>query len=263
MNPRVIGIDQSIIQSLKVNGAEVQGVYTSTIHLLLKDTLLTLGHRVGYGKHHIVTDQMIDFYHYDIHPITKVTCDDHEVHVGNLILILDEHSIRTYVPYQRIFKFESDTLKLISQLKKMIADNHTYNVFSFPKDNPWLNYQFDKIDIFLHAPGLPSALSIMGLGMGLTPLGDDILTGFILGLNTVGKTLPWIETLLKEAKYKTNRLSYQNLMDTYERFYPDMFIEMIEGLFINKNIEKTTAILRLGASSGAGILTGFMYGLMA
>jgi len=263
LNPKILGIDREIIESLKVNGAEVQGVYTSTIHLLLNDLLITVGHKVGYGKHHVVTDQAIDFYAYDLTTKTKVTYEKHQIKIGSLVLDVDEENIRTYQPYLKTFRFNTNTLKTISRLKDMVRDRHHYNVFSFPKDNPWLSYQFEKIDIFLHAPGLPSALSIMGLGMGLTPLGDDILTGFILGLNTVNKTLPWIETLIKEAKHKTSRLSYQNLNDTYHRFYPDIFIQMIEGLFMENDIEKATAILKLGASSGAGILTGFIYGLMA
>ncbi len=137
-----------------------------------------------------------------------------------------------------------------------------HNVFTYQKDDPWLKYQFDKIDIFLSSPGLPSALSILGLGMGLTPLGDDILTGYILGLNTVGKTLPWIPQLVMDAQKKTNKLSAQNLSDTYERYYPDLFIDMLEGLLIEHDIEKAKSVLNLGATSGAGILTGFIYGLM-
>ena len=263
MNPKVIGIDRQIYESLKVNGAEVQGVYNSTIHLLLKDKLLTVGHQVGCGKHHLVLDQKIDFYQFDILPKTKVSYKEGYVLIGDLKVAIDQGGIRDFKPYMSTYRLSIPTLKLIDYLKRMIKERHGFNVYTYPKDNPWLNYQFEKIDIFLHAPGLPSALSIMGLGMGLTPLGDDILVGFILGLNTVNKSLPWIEALLTEAKKKTNRLSYQNLMDTYERFYPDIFVDMIEGLFIENDIEKATAILKLGASSGAGILTGFVYGLMA
>jgi len=263
LNPRVVAIDSDIALNLKVKSAHVQGVYTSTIHLLLDGQLITVGHKVGHGKHHVVIDQVIDFYAYDINAGSIVSFIDHRIKIEKLEIDVDESSLRVYQPYTTTYRFDQQTLKTIQTLKEMIQSRHHHNVFSYPKNDPWLNYQFEKIDIFLHAPGLPSALSIMGLGMGLTPLGDDVITGFILGQNTVGKSLPWIEKLIEEAKRKTNLLSYQNLQDTYNRYYPDPFIAMIEGLFVEHNIEKATAILKLGATSGAGILSGFIYGLLA
>jgi hypothetical protein len=245
-----------------MNGATVQGIYKSTIHLSLNEAIITIGFGLGRGKHHILIDHPVDFYSHDLTIGTIVFCKEQSIHIGSLILDVKDESFYTFSPYTKTYRINLKSFETIKRLKLMIQDQHHNNVFTYQKDDPWLKYQFDKIDIFLSSPGLPSALSILGLGMGLTPLGDDILTGYILGLNTVGKTLPWIPQLILDAKRKTNKLSAQNLSDTYERYYPDLFIDMLEGLLIEHDIEKAKSVLNLGATSGAGILTGFIYGLM-
>ena len=258
----IVSIDQQIYGLIKMNGASVQGIYKSTIHLSLNDSIITVGARVGRGKHHILIDNPVDFYNLDITVKTEVKSSDQGLMIGSLLLNIVHGSLNLFYPYSKVYRIDLKTFEALKELKSMIAEQHHLNLFSFQKDDPWLKYQFEKIDIFLNSPGLPSALSILGLGMGLTPLGDDVLTGYILGLNTVGKSLPWIPQLIIDSKKKTNKLSAQNLLDTYERHYPDIFIDMLEGLFIAHDLEKAKSILNLGATSGAGILTGFIYGLM-
>ncbi len=42
-----------------MNGATVQGIYKSTIHLSLNEAIITLGAGVGRGKHHILSSQRL------------------------------------------------------------------------------------------------------------------------------------------------------------------------------------------------------------
>ncbi len=245
-----------------MNGATIQGIYRSTIHLSLIDSIITLGNRVTSGKHHITVDNDIDFYNQNLYIGQKITINQNIMYVGEIEFILVEEAVISFSPHTEIYKIDARFINVLKNLKMMIKDQHYQNLFSYSKQDPLLKYQFEKIDVFLNSPGLPSALSILGLGMGLTPLGDDILTGFILGLNSIGKTLPWIPKLIEEAAKKTSRLSAQNLKDTYERYYPQTFIDLLTGLFIHHDVEKAKSILNLGATSGAGILTGFIYGLM-
>lgn len=259
---KILSIDKDIYQACVLHGARVVGIYKSTMHIALKDTILTIGDRVGFGKHHIVCQEKIPFSELDFNIQDEVIIKHHTLMISSHQFLIDPSSMIEYQPFHQTYTLNQQSYQSLKQLKHMIENDHHENLFKFPKDNPWLSYQFDKIDLFLAAPGLPSALSILGLGMGLTPLGDDILTGFILGLNAMGKTLPWIPKLIETAKTKTSQLSYQNLKDTYDKYYPNIFIEMMEGVFIEHNIEKAKAILNLGATSGAGILTGFIYGCM-
>ncbi len=245
-----------------MNGATIQGIYRSTIHLSLMDSIITLGNRVTSGKHHITIFEDLDFGIYDLTPGKKIVIDQDKMLIGELEFEINKESINNFEPYSKIYKINTGFIDVLRKLKKMLKEEHNQNLFSYNKNDALLKYQFEKIDVFLNSPGLPSALSILGLGMGLTPLGDDILTGFILGLNSVGKSLPWIPALIKEASKKTSKLSAQNLKDTYERYYPQVFIDMLDGLFLDYDVEKAKTILNLGATSGAGILTGFIYGLM-
>jgi len=259
---KISSIDYDVFIEIKMNGATIQGIYRSTIHLSLVDSIITLGNRVTQGKHHITIDQDIDFSSYHLVVGQRIFMDNNTMFIGNLEFLIEQEAVIIFTPYQHIFRIDAQFIKVLKSLKLMIRDQHYQNLFSYSKHDPLLKYQFEKIDVFLNSPGLPSALSILGLGMGLTPLGDDILTGFILGLNSIGKTLPWIPTLVQEADKKTSRLSAQNLKDTQERYYPQAFIDLLIGLFIEHDVEKAKTILNLGATSGAGILTGFIYGLM-
>ena len=260
---KVLSIDASILNDLKNDGAIIYGVYKNTMHVIVNKKIITMGHGVGYGKHHIVIQDHIHFNQLDFKVGDQVIYRDEGVISHPLFdMILDESSIKSYHAYSTIYRMNPASYQTFKELKAYVETHHFENYYKYQKDNPWLKFQFDQIGVFLAAPGLPSALSILGLGMGLTPLGDDILTGFILGLNTVGKTLPWIESLVSEALKKTSKLSAQNLEDTYLRLYPEIFIQMIEDLFIHNNIEGAKSILKLGSTSGAGILTGFICGCM-
>lgn len=259
MNYKIISIDSDIVHCLKVNRAYIIGVYTSTIHLFLNGELLTLGHSISKGKHHVVIDRDIDFVQHEISKSSEVTFDVSKLSIGDLIFEI-EH-IDTFLPYLIQFQIDDHMIHLLETLKTYIKDHHTINHYNYPKSDLWLNYQFKKIDSFLHEPSYKTAQAIVGLGIGLTPLGDDILTGFILARNTLGLTDPWILDIISYSKTKTNLLSYQNLYDTQKRLYPEIYINMIEGLWIDHEIEHSKAVLNLGATSGAGILTGFIYGL--
>jgi hypothetical protein len=258
----LVSIDRHIFEELKMNGASIQGVYTSTIHLSLSDSIITLGHAIGLGKHHVIMDQNVSFMDADIAPGLRVTIQNDEMLIGSNRVVIKPEAIRSFRPYVQTFRLDLKSIDVMKALKTMIMDSKQFQAFASKDASPHVRYQYEKIDIFLNSPGYPSALSILGLGMGLTPLGDDILTGFIMGLNTVGKTLPWIQLLIQEAPRKTSRLSAQNLKDTWERYYPDLFIELIEGIMIHHDIKKALPVLNLGATSGAGILYGFIHGIL-
>ncbi len=258
----LISIDRHIFEELKMNGANIQGVYTSTIHLSLSDSIITLGHAIGLGKHHVIMDQSIAMLDADIVPGWHVTIQNDEMLIGSSRIIIKPEAIRSFQPYHQTFRLDLKSIDVIKILKTMITDSKQFQAFASKDASPHVRYQYEKIDMFLNSPGYPSALSILGLGMGLTPLGDDILTGFIMGLNTVGKSLPWIQLLIQEAIRKTSRLSAQNLKDTWERYYPDLMIDMIEGIMIHHDTKSALPVLNLGATSGAGILYGFIHGIL-
>ncbi len=257
----VISIDQTILEELKMNGASVKGVYTSTIHLSLNTRILTVGSKIGKGKHHIVIDQFLDFYEGNIVQGTKVLLEQSMIKLGDIELFLAKDCVVDFQPYERIYRHNQQTITLRKTLKTYVTESQIYQ--SFMSDHTHLLHRLmmDKVDVFMHSPGYPSALSILGLGMGLTPFGDDVLTGFIMGLNSLGKHLPWIPDLVKDAYKKTSSLSAQNLRDTFDRLYPDLFVALIEDFFIHERLDVVDKVLALGATSGLGIMLGFIQGI--
>lgn len=245
-----------------MNGATITHIYQSTIHLSLQNQLITLGHSIGKAKHHICLDQPIDYQSIDFSDYPKVTISNHMLFIGSLELNIDLDAIHKFEPYHKKFSISSKHLEDLSRLKMHIRDHHPINAFSYNHQDSLLNYQFNRINYFLSHQDFKSALHILGLGMGLTPLGDDILSGFILAKHARGQNVQWLEDVLREASQQTNQFSYQMLMDTYQGFYPDSWIRMIEDFFDHHDIESAKSILNFGATSGAGILTGFIYGLM-
>lgn len=259
---KCLSIDQTVFEELKMNGATIQGVYTSTIHLSLKESLITLGYGIGPGKHHIVLDRWLNYYDADVSPGESVRIMNHFIQLGSIAIEIQPEALRIFTPYMKRHRLDLLGMEALKNMRIELLMSPQYKTFASEDASPHVRYQYEKIDIFLNSPGFPSSLSILGLGMGLTPLGDDVLTGFILGLNTVGKTLPWIEKLVMEAKKKTSRLSAQNLKDTYDRFYPDMMIEMIESIMVRHDVNGMMPVLKLGATSGAGIILGFIHGIL-
>jgi hypothetical protein len=210
----LVSIDRHILEELKMNGAVIQGVYTSTIHLSLNHQIITIGHGIGVGKHHVIVDRALSFMDQELMPGLRVWIENNHLIIGSIHMNIPPSSIQQFDAYHMIYRLDLKSIEQIKKLKKLIEDSPQFHQFASPDASPHVRYQYEKIDVFLNSPGLPSALSILGLGMGLTPLGDDVLTGFMMGLNTVGKTLPWIEKLIQEAPRKTSRLSAQNLKDT-------------------------------------------------
>jgi hypothetical protein len=258
----LVSIDRHILEELKMNGAVIQGVYTSTIHLSLNDAIITLGNTIGVGKHHVIVDRALSFMDAELVPGLQVLVEHNHLCIGSIQINIQPGAIHQFDPYLVVYRLDLKSMDQLKKLRKLVTESYQFQQFASPDASPHIRFQYEKIDVFLNSPGLPSALSILGLGMGLTPLGDDILTGFIMGLNTVGKTLPWISKLIMEAPRKTSRLSAQNLKDTYDRLYPDLFIQFIEGLLKDHDISQALPVLNLGATSGAGILLGFLHGIL-
>ncbi|WP_346355564.1 DUF2877 domain-containing protein [Azotosporobacter soli] len=105
----------------------------------------------------------------------------------------------------------------------------------------------------------------IGRGKGLTPSGDDILTGFTLALQLFGDFAVWRNSLEKEvAKKRTTSVSLAYLTALLQGYASEPFITLINALDEEKNqiIEETLEeIKRLGHTSGSDTLFGLFLGL--
>ncbi|MGG2027673.1 DUF2877 domain-containing protein [Gottfriedia sp. S16(2024)] len=115
---------------------------------------------------------------------------------------------------------------------------------------------------------LQHAVSLIGLGPGLTPSGDD----FLVGLLTIFNTSPcfshkaFCEEVVKKAKSLTNEISYMAIKKASIGKVRESIILLIHSLLNGTErdlILALTKVLNIGSSSGTDIALGLICGLEA
>jgi hypothetical protein len=107
----------------------------------------------------------------------------------------------------------------------------------------------------------------LGLGPGLTPLGDDFILGVILTLNRWGLVLLPVQgleqlnrDLLKDAGNKTTALSASLLSCAIEGAADERLLAVLDSLFSGDELSSRNLddLLKWGSSSGIAVLAGMV-----
>jgi hypothetical protein len=117
-----------------------------------------------------------------------------------------------------------------------------------------------------------SVSSLVGLGTGLTPSGDDFLCGFMLAARArfCGEPLAGRELLralcvaVEEDLGSTGEISASLLRSMIQGHWPEPLLDLADAIAADRDSEVLQALedlCRLGHSSGADIATGFLFGL--
>ena len=145
-----------------------------------------------------------------------------------------------------------------------------------PLDFPWQGAapRFDALRVALARGDLPNfeaaALRVLGLGPGLTPSGDDLLGGIFFILAHAPRpdwvaALPTVHARLRaECATATNVISaalLSDLMDGHGYRLLHDFVAALDGGRRRDIACAATALLRLGASSGADLMAGVLLAL--
>ncbi len=122
---------------------------------------------------------------------------------------------------------------------------------------------------------LEKADSLLGLGTGLTPSGDDFIGGLFFALHFLGNAFPeqfnfhesHIEGFLRRNKKKTNLISFTLMQDMSTGHGLAPLHEFVNSMLTNQpNDRIVTSALELakvGNSTGWDILTGVLAGLIS
>ncbi|MEH7254055.1 DUF2877 domain-containing protein, partial [Neobacillus niacini] len=117
---------------------------------------------------------------------------------------------------------------------------------------------------------LPQAVSLIGLGPGLTPSGDDFLTGLFTIFNMENSPFypyrSFCEEVLKKAKTLTNDISYMTLKKAAIGKVRESIISLLNSLFVEDEedlILSLNKLLNIGSSSGTDIAIGIVFGMEA
>jgi len=97
---------------------------------------------------------------------------------------------------------------------------------------------------------------LVGRGDGLTPLGDDVLCGWLATTRAAGVATPEVDAAVREHAHRTTLLS-ATLLDCamHGEVLPE-FGAWLSSLGTADEPSRATQLLRVGASSGAGLLAG-------
>ncbi len=110
-----------------------------------------------------------------------------------------------------------------------------------------------------------AAGNLVGLGPGLTPAGDDFLTGFLAALWSRAGSGAWQDAALAAALVlqfaRTNAISRQMLDDAAHGRFAQALVDVTIALSGAGNIDAAAArALACGHSSGADALCGLLFG---
>jgi hypothetical protein len=111
---------------------------------------------------------------------------------------------------------------------------------------------------------------LLGAGPGLTPLGDDLLMGTLLGISRArgqidltGDLVHYYHTVISAAGEKTTRLSWSLLSCAIQGSADERIIRVLDGLIAAREIpdHDLENLLDWGSSSGMAVLAGMIMAL--
>ena len=274
--------------------ASVHSVFQSAINLQLYDSdkLLTL---LASGEMDLPQGIRLDTpkdYTFEIFPIgEQVTCRDDVMRLDSLTVDLRsaqrwkcdlsklEFDARNPA-VSAAWSFVWDVLNERQKLSKaeIIAEDLLRAVDAKPIDV--LRKAGEAMRILLNATqrydstDISAINSLIGLGSGLTPSGDDLLIGYMAGLwcTTQDKSerLQFISNLGKtiiRLSSKTNDISRTYLYHAAQGQVSSLLVNLAEAISRGENpdhlLESTEAAMYVGHTSGMDVVTGLLIGLVA
>ncbi|QDJ12921.1 hypothetical protein CEP45_03230 [Mergibacter septicus] len=118
-----------------------------------------------------------------------------------------------------------------------------------------LNREFGLIEIAFQNRRKDGILKdLLGLGIGLTPSGDDYIVGYMAGYYSQHQgILPEFRLLANLAQSKTNEISANYLNNASNRLFKQEILDMVNNISDEDCINN---LLNMGFSSGQDILYG-------
>lgn len=116
-----------------------------------------------------------------------------------------------------------------------------------------------KLRKFFLDPNPKTLSTILGLGSGSTPIGDDAIFGYILSQRFLGKSLTWIDPFVVHRFSQTTLLSQEMLLDVYQGNYSQQFMDWIDTLIHDPSQDHDDPVRGLGGHSGFMILSSFYH----
>lgn len=242
----------------------VESVFRRALNLVAPDgSLLTIHSRDGlHGPGSLLTDLE------DCRLLGKV---GDEIEISSSSINLDGRLVKldTCVFYssRRLPIQTQPKIIAVDWLEKELSKKATSSSFWSQADDYFSQAISKKLNLarrdFLQDPNsIKSASQLIGLGIGLTPTGDDYLLGFLavtkLSAHRTGATnrLPGN---IRELMTRTTRISQHFLKAATENQFSDLTYDFLVSMENGQKDQKALeALMSYGASSGSDIATGML-----
>ena len=173
----------------------------------------------------------------------------------------------------------NDLEKVITNFENQFLDKLNKKSLSFllkPEHEQFFKSNFElayvrhiksAVTKIINGHTLDSITMLKGAGFGLTPSGDDFITGILYAIDIAQKKLNYKKTNISSSIANTakgkNLISNSQILLASKGAYFYRFKNFIHSLF--KNEDKIyinfNSLLSIGETSGSDILTGFIFGL--
>lgn len=212
---------------------------------------------------------------------TKLRYDGEVLLLGDGLEI-DLASCRVWLPPPLLFRaLPSDYLQIIkSEIDDEIASINSISLFRYDGNNVF--YQVMSQQLLRGSERLidgmrtanPAVIrdalkGLLGLGIGLTPSGDDFLVGLCAVLavpqHPAHVYLPLIAQVIRAEEYRTNKISYMALIKAVQGKTRACIGALLATIFNGELAsikERIKPVVNIGSSSGADILSGIAAGLL-
>ena len=214
------------------------------------DHLHIVNPTLGNGPRRILLDPYPDEVFITLYPGMRVTFNPKYLHIDQTFIIqLQDAYLWTMPIVEKVELLRSNILSYLQvcfqkiQFNDVLIDEHALTK--------------QKIQQFFLKPSFANIASVLGLGSGSTPIGDDALCGYILSQRFLGRSPTLIHQLATEHFFQTTSVSQEMLNDVYHGFYSEVFIDWFKQLIHHPKLGIDEDILKLGGKSGAMILLSF------
>lgn len=243
--------------------------FKNSINYYSKEKLLTLGNRyIGSGPSNIIFEEKnfeninrIIVYENSFYlDKEKFEIENKKIYSSKLeILYIDKQkfykNINLFEKYLKIFSNNKGLLPLID---KNLENNESFN-------NNFLKRIYIGMNTLFNLDIVEGIKLIKGVGIGLTPSGDDFITGILTGLKV-------IEIITNENNFYLRKMIYknakgENLISNNFLYYASegLFFERTKKLILSlfygnesEIVDSTLSMLQIGETSGVDFSSGFL-----
>jgi len=120
------------------------------------------------------------------------------------------------------------------------------------------------------APALDCAKKLLGLGVGLTPSGDDFLVGLFTVLNMPANPFSqfgeWCRQVAEAARTRTNEISGVALRQAAFGNVRESVVQLVQAMAYESEggiVDSLERVMNIGSSSGTDIVSGIIHGFRA